>query len=469
MTYPNWRPRAMVPNWAWTRTIPQSLHTILPPTALSVLLAIPPATVENRPLRSSGRLGPWLLLGLTAGRRKRSAGMTSTTLQNDGPPPASAATSNGPSAPPPRPWYRLHRRTIAILIPGIAWMFLINVPGEKTPSHSQVHHGWPFIYFSHPPHGPSYWSFAGLRSPQDLDWLAIALNGLIAVGIAGLVAAACEYWIRRYGRLFRFGLSSLLVVTALIATLLGLALRDLQRCSLQERILNGLSARAGVSVHREPRSLDWLRSLLGHQQPSRVVGLIIISKDGAPLETPAVGSLSDLRWLRLDNLSLSGEWVDQIARLRLENLQIELSDIQGNRLEVLRALASVPNLKSLFLRGDTFEDADLAPLASANDLIHFGVVSKRVTGRSLEHLARLEGVRSLEFEDADFTAANFEPLAAIKNLDSAVFAGCKMSSEDEARLKNSLGPLSNWSVRQESKGLKRSIQVHLDSRQETHP
>lgn len=365
--------------------------------------------------------------------------MTNTIPQDDAPFPAAAPTApTAPASPAasPRPWYRLHRRTQVVLLLVLAWMTLVNVPGEMKLQDRQVYHGWPYFYFHHEP-GPraSYWSFAGLTGLADFDWAAIARNVIVAICIAGLVACACELWIRRYGRFFRFSLSSLFIGTALIAILLAIVIQDLQHCLRQQRALDSFAAYARVSVRREPRDFDWFRSLFGQHMPGRVVHLNLSARFAGPTTPPDLTALSDLRSVDLENIPLTLDCVYQLSQMRnLKRLQVQVSQIQGSRLNVLQALASVPALQLLVLRGNHFGDDDLAALASAQQLSEITVISNRITGEALQHLERLESLQFLMIEDGDLTGANFGPLFRMRSLDFINFTGCKMTPVDEQRL-----------------------------------
>src|SRR5688500_13461366 len=103
-----------------------------------------------------------------------------------------------------RPWYRIHFSTLFVLAMVLAGLIFVNIPGDRTSAIStRYFHGWPYHYFERDGSDRSFWSFTG-GSPQ-LNTGALILNALTALCIGGLVAMACEWWIRRNGRLFRFG------------------------------------------------------------------------------------------------------------------------------------------------------------------------------------------------------------------------------------------------------------------------
>lgn len=352
-----------------------------------------------------------------------------------------APTPVPPPTSPRRPLYHLHKQSFAIALLAAAWLVLINFPAEVKPFSERVGHGWPRYYYLHDGPIDSYWSFgpAGSTPPwpailNNLNRSALAHNALIALGIVLVAAVLAELWIRRFGRLFRFGLGAVLAGTALIAVLLGLMRAELQHCLHQQSVLGQLASFANVSVEREPRQYDWIRSLFGQHMPGQVTVLHLEVRDSTPPIPPGFGSFPELRDLHLDNVVLSPEWVAQIDRLPLDELQVTASDLHGPRAEVLRSLTAIPILTTLTLSGASFADDDLAAISPPNNLEQLTVRSPKITDRLFGHLVNLPRLKELEFEDADFTGANFAPLLQISHLYMVRFVGCKMSEEDKERL-----------------------------------
>lgn len=393
--------------------------------------------------------------------------MNPITPKLDTPPVTTAPTPPAPTVPPPRPWFRLHLCTLVVLFLVLAWMALINVPAEmrlergtetEWPylfSYEEACHGWPLFYFCHRRSHPSYWCFSDLNGLGDFNWFVVAINTFVAFAFAGLAAGACEYWRRRSGHRLRFSLRTFLMGMGLIAVILALVARDLQRGFYQRRVLDELGSFAGMSVDREPRVLDCFRSLLGRHMPGRLVGLNLFFSESPPGSPPDFGSFPHLRRLKLGDVYLTREWVDQMARLQLDELHVLPSGIGGNRSEVLSALASVPKLKSLQFIGSEIEDRDLAALARAKDLEVLHIISTKLTGRSFEHLAQLKKVTWLSIHDADLSNADFQPLWKIKGIRHVAFDGCKMSPTDEQRLQQSLPPTAELSIREADPDRKR--------------
>src|SRR5687767_12503879 len=115
-----------------------------------------------------------------------------------------------------RPWYRIHRSTLVVLALVGACLVFINIPGDPVVINSkEFQHGWPYHYFKREGADHSFWSFSGTRGRFYPE--ALLLNTAAALCIVALVACICELWIRQNGRLFRFGIKSLLMLTALVA------------------------------------------------------------------------------------------------------------------------------------------------------------------------------------------------------------------------------------------------------------
>src|SRR5687768_6235880 len=113
-----------------------------------------------------------------------------------------------------RPWYRIHLSTLSVLGIVLAGLVFINIPGDRGPHWPyRFSHGWPYVYFERSGAADSFWSFAGAATLLHVPELAG--NVVVAICIVLLVACPCELWIRKNGRLFRFGIQSMLTATAL--------------------------------------------------------------------------------------------------------------------------------------------------------------------------------------------------------------------------------------------------------------
>jgi hypothetical protein len=210
-----------------------------------------------------------------------------------------------------RPWYRIHRSTLVVLALVLASLVFVNIPGEGTERvWERFHHGWPHFYFERSAQPRSWWSFSGRAPVFHLD--ALLLNVMAAFCISALAAFAAELWIRRYGRLFRFSIMSMLTVTAIAAVIFGLVARDLHNCLRQQGALDQLAAQGSIRVSRDERKYDWLRSLFGSDLDGTIhrIDFDATSPEGA--RVPDLSALADLRFLNLRGIALGA---DDIRRL----------------------------------------------------------------------------------------------------------------------------------------------------------
>jgi hypothetical protein len=296
-------------------------------------------------------------------------------------------------SPQIRPWYRIHRSTFVLLTVVIAGFVFVNIPGDAAPDlQSHFHHGWPYRYYERIGEQHSFWSFAGKRT--EFHAKALLLNVGFTLCVAALVACPCELWIRRNGRLVRFGIRSLLVVTALFAALMGLGARELRRCYEQQQLLQTLSDFGSVTAVRRFQKYDWLRSFFGDYMHGAVSELhveVLQSIDSLP----NLRELEDLEELRLTLANVPAN-VEQLAELpKLEELYVTLTSIDAAGRERLTAVTEVPQLRFLWLDGEMFDDDSILRFSDRTRMKFLIVDSSKLTEKSVSRLSQMNSLLGL--------------------------------------------------------------------------
>lgn len=333
-----------------------------------------------------------------------------------------------------RPWYRIHCSTLSVLAIVLAGLVFINIPGDRMLGDSgRYHHGWPYFYFERSAQPRTWWSFSGTSTEFHLD--ALLLNVLAAACITALAACAAELWIRRYGRLLRFTIMTMLTVTAIVAAILGVVVRDLHRCWRQQEAIDQLAAQGSIRVSREERKYDWLRSLFGSNWDGTIhrIDFDSTSREGGTV--PDLSALVDLRFLDLEGIALQAGDDNRLAALpKLETLFLTIKSLRDEPSATLTPISKNPVLAGLFLDGDQFDDEKLLHVSVQSGMKHLGVKSARITADSLTHVAKLKALESLWIEGAPLRDADFSPLAKASKFKTAIFYRCNLSQADERRL-----------------------------------
>jgi hypothetical protein len=295
-----------------------------------------------------------------------------------------------------RPWYRIHFSTLFVLAIVLAGLVFINIPGERTGPYARIsnrfYHGWPYHYFDRLGSEFTYWSFAG--ADKRFHTKALVLNLLAVSCIAALVACVCELWIRRNGRLLRFGTRWLLIAIALIAVPIGLVSRDVRRCAHQQQVFQELAQFGAVETTRDLQKFDWLRSLFG----DHFHGTIRSAKLSAtqPVDRlPDLRSLDSLQRLHLVMPNLP-ENMDQVAELtNLTGFSVTLTSLDETDRSRLTELTQLPQLDSLQLLVDDIDDGDVLLISAESRVLGLAVSSPRITEKSLHRLSRLKSLTHL--------------------------------------------------------------------------
>ena len=330
-----------------------------------------------------------------------------------------------------RPWYRIHFSTLFVLAIVLAGLVFINIPGDRPPkSPYRFSHGWPYVYLERLGAEHAFWTFAGMT--KKFDRAALALNALAALCIVALVALPCELWIRRNGRLFRFGIRSMLVVTALLAVAMGLGVREVHRCYRQQQVLQEFARFGSVATRRQLQEYDWLRSLFGDYTHGTVEYLEV--KATRPIDRlPDLRAIADVERMRLELPNIQ-ENFEQLAELAaLEDLDITLTSINASDRERLSALTELPQLTGLGLDGNSFDDDCLLRISRRTGIRGLIVFSPNITGKGLASLGELKSLHHLALDDSVMRISD-AGLSQIPHLPSLLFIGNKLTAQDESRV-----------------------------------
>jgi hypothetical protein len=328
-----------------------------------------------------------------------------------------------------RPWYRIHRSSLGVIALVIAWFVFINIPGEQPYllSNDRFEHGWPYCYFDRKGRDHSFWSFAG--STPRFYGEALLLNVLTAFCVTALVACACELWIRRNGRLLRFGTRSLLVATALIAGLVGLVARDVRRCAIQQRALDELAQFGSLDTTRDIRRFDWLRSLVGNHFHGSIHHLRLTAT--RPVDRlPDLTSLDRLEFLRLEMASIPKNVGVLAAPPSLQHLGFTLTALAETDGSGLTALTELPRLVSLELLGDHVGDNHVLLISTQSRLEALAIASPQITEKSLRQLAKLQRLTHLTLDDAVIQSRDCSVFLGFPSLSSLRFLGNGLTAKD---------------------------------------
>jgi len=332
-----------------------------------------------------------------------------------------------------RPWYRIHRSTLVVLAIVLAWLVFINVPGDRGPHWPfRFYHGWPYHYFERGGAEYAFWSFAGTAPRFHPE--ALVLNAVTALCIQALIACPCELWIRRNGRLLRFGTRAMLAATALFAVLMGFVGRDLRDCYRQQQAIHELATLGSVTASHELRKYDWFRSFLG----SYTHGII----DGLDLKVthqidrlPDFRSLQNIEWLSLEmrNLPENIGWLAELPKL--ERLCVALTSLGDSGPEKLGDFTELPELWALALLGDEFDDDAVLHISSETRLGWLAIDSSKITAKGLNRLGQLKTLTSLTLHQSVIQTQDCSVLLQFPRLRHLTFLGSNLTAQDEQKMR----------------------------------
>jgi len=335
-----------------------------------------------------------------------------------------------------RPWYRIHFSTLFVLAIVLAWLVFVNIPGDRLLKYQgRFHHGWPYHYFERTAAERSWWSFAGVFPQFHAG--ALALNILTAFCIVALAAWACEIWIRRFGRLLRFSIASMLIGTAILAAILGLVVQDIHHCYRQQRTLDELAALGSVRAMRDERKYDWFRSLFGSHVDGTIHRIDVTSVNPVGAIIPDLSALDGLNFLHLSGVAIGEQDVEHLATApNLGTLILGVHAVKVDQTKILRRIAELPvPTLHLGLHGDSFDDASVMALSSDGSIKHLGITSSRVTESVFRHLGEMKSLAVLWIEGSQLRDADFSLLAKAPKLGQVIVYRCSLSQRDEDNLR----------------------------------
>lgn len=340
-----------------------------------------------------------------------------------------------------RPWYRIHVSTLSILAIVLAWLVFINIPGDQIDPFwpRRFYHGWPYHYYDRVGEEYSYWSFAQptpwLGKPPRFDTQALLLNALTAICILALVVCPCELWIRRNGRLLRFGIRSMLVVTTMIAVIMGFVAQEVRRCYRQQQAIRELEQLGSVTTNRSRQKYDWFRSFFGAELHGVVTGVDLVTT--APVERlPDLRLLEDITGFGMELANIP-ENIEQLAELpKLEYLSVKLTSLGGADPSRLVELTSFPELWRLCLAGDEFGDGDIQHISGNTRLESLEIDSSKITDDGLARLSKMSSLVNLTLDESVIKTLDCSVLTRLPKLYRLTFVGKNLAAKDEAKLRS---------------------------------
>jgi hypothetical protein len=335
-----------------------------------------------------------------------------------------------------RPWYRFHFSTLFVLAIVLAGLVFINIPGDRPPqSPYRFSHGWPYVYLERLGAEHAFWTFSG--TTKKFDRAALALNVLAALCIVALVALPCELWIRRNGRLFRFGIRSMLLATALLAVAMGLGVREVHRCYRQQQVLQEFAQYGSVTTRRQLQKYDWLRSFFGDFAHGTITYVDI--KATQPIDRlPDLRTLADVERMHLEIVNVPDN-VEELGTLpKLKDLTVKVQaqgDIERNN---VAALSELPQLGFLWLAGDTSHESIITAISPQSTIHALQIDSSSITEAGLTRLTKMKSLVHLLLHKSALQNPD-SLLLRLNGLQSISFVGNRLSPKDE-QLVRSLWP-----------------------------
>jgi hypothetical protein len=329
-----------------------------------------------------------------------------------------------------RPWYKIHFSTLFVLAIVLAGLVFINIPGDREPVQPyRFHHGWPYAYLERGGGEHDFWSFAG--KPKKLNQTALVLDSLITICIVALAALPCELWIRRNGRLFRFGIRSMLLATALLAVAMGLGIREVHRCYRQQQVFQEFAQYGSVATWRQLQKYDWLRSFFGDFAHGTITELKI--KATRPMgRLPDVRALADVERLDLEILNVPDN-VDEIGALpKLKDLTVKLRAQGDVDRQNVTALSELPQLGFLWLGEEASRDSIITAISPRTTIRSLRIDCSSISEASLTRLIGMKSLVHLLLPESALQNPD-SLLLRLSGLPSISFIGNRVSQQDVQR------------------------------------
>lgn len=258
-------------------------------------------------------------------------------------------------------------------------------------------------------------------------------------------------------RRFQFSLRTFLVLVTIGTLWLG---RQVERARSQREVItelrgqgqvyheHWLDARGGWDTRLPAPGPSWLRRLVGDEYFVRPHYVVV---DAAG---PILGRLREIDSIKsitiADGGPITTEHVRAVAEIKSltsvhfgQMVQFEpLLSFDGRSLD---RLADLPRLRSLDLQALTIRDGDLARLARIKRLEYVQIYRGRVTDRGVRHLATLPRLRTLKLWDLRLTDAGMVVLSPLTTLRSLWLVNVGLSDAGLDHLLE-LGNLESLSV-----------------------
>jgi hypothetical protein len=330
-----------------------------------------------------------------------------------------------------RPWYRIHWSTLSVLAGVLAFLVFINIPGDRGPHWPyRYSHGWPYVYFERSGGPDAYWTYAGkfteLHQPELIG------NVLASICIVMLVACPCELWIRRNGRLFRFGIRSMFFATTLVAVILGLSVREVHRCYRQQRALADLAQFGSIATFRSFREYDWLRSFFGEYAHGSIT--VVRFTATRPIDRlPDLRALADVEEMEVEMLNVPDN-VEVLGALpKLEDLTVRLRTNGDIERKNVATLSELPQLGLLWLSGEACRSSTITAISRRSRIEVLRLDSSSITEAALERLTQIQSLAHVSLHESELQKAD-ALLLRLSSLKSISFFGISLSPQDEQRV-----------------------------------
>ena len=245
---------------------------------------------------------------------------------------------------------------------------------------------------------------------------------------------ASEYMKQRRRIIPRFGLRSILVITAIVAAICGgwlvQARRQRDACAQLESV--------GVELRMEDPAvwLRWLPQYIlnydgGHYFcPVTEADLCAVNGGPSPL-IPLLAQLPQLRVLRIDQESFGSESISGLARCSsLESLDLSHGDFDD---ECLSQLPRMPRLKSLDL---TSNYKCSKPNLQLPQLDKLNLWNTQANDETLSQIAKLTQLRWLSLDSAPVSDAGIASLRRLKKLETLELNSTSTTGESVAGIRS---------------------------------
>ncbi len=388
--------------------------------------------------------------------------------------------------PAARPWYRLHLSTWLLLIPAVAVLLLLNIPGDEPAGlifeGSEMVHGFPATYLRRcrddwiyspdevrlapmdpwrlagrpkavPPNAPQPTGAIGGGNGQvigaealSFSLLALLIDIAVAAGLLGAFCALAE-WRRRLRKLYQFSLLELLSLTTAFAIGFGWWVAQHKE---ESRLVEQFEASGGTSfsvsgpnnsIKLIPRFPRWVRDLFGDER-LRSIGLnrprlcmcwtsavqehvkYLVDRFPSSVHVIVGQDASEADWTSIAELS-----------------SLEALDVYNSSNNDVSRIEKLANLRQLYVsvEREILSEHELTRLANLRRLERLDVrgfcVDERSIDRIDEALGRLRELKHLKYLKLSFgggmkfSRGFVEGLASLDGLEFLGVGGEEISSD----------------------------------------